>query len=1431
MMAQTDSEKPQYPQFSACTPDDSAEDAGRSATPLEDLAYGLPEQPPDPLTTEHRQFLADAAIDTERMEGIQSVREPVDLPESLAYLWKHADRGAVVFPWTPVTGDVLPQLRLDNPPTDPDGKKKGYRFPKDSTMVLSVPPGYRDLVMDAGVPLVIVEGTKQHLAAASALAGAEGADRYAVVGISGCRGWQVKGGRAIPCLHQIPLDGRKVFIAFDADVTSNREVHDAATQLAETLTTEYLAGQVFFVLSGRSGKDGLDDILGGHPAGNRQQILLRMLAKAAPDRIPGRAPARPKARSAAAFFSREGNFLPVVMWDYLVDLHPMAITREATSTEKAMKGAVAVYEAGVYRNGESRHFQRSITRALANELSLGHIDLVTEIALNELTAAGRVIPERLDRLLVNCRNGLVDVMTGELLPHDPDVLTLFQVPLSYDPEAACPKYEAWMEERLPGQMAALEDVACQVLDMTRTPQRFLFLFGPKRSGKSTFLRIVTELVGKKNTSAVTLHQLSDDRFASANLYGKALNVAADLSSRDVKDLSSLKMLTGEDQVNANRKYGAQFTFTSQALLAFSANDVPTVNDPSGAYQGRAMPFHFAASFYGREDPKVEDGLIAEMPGILNRFVQALRAHRERGGYIGTDEATRDNFSRQSNRVKEYLDEMTRAVVRPEGTPRAILWSSWKSWAEENGYIPGGRNGFMEKVRSCGVDEFRPRGGSLSFAVQVIDPETHDEGGVDSSGGGAYDSSGPVGGKTVDGPKPSGGRGPGPVGDERSTVLGPVDSFSLSPYREDVSAGPSDKSPRPGCDKTVDGPENCRQTAPDSCETAVPATDSGRSTVLSPELSTTCPDNTASTVFGPEAPMVFDLETGSADQLFAPGTEGFVRLVGHTRPDGVVVTTDLAAVLAHKGPLVAHNGFGFDWLALARHHGFDLLQAGEQGRLIDTMVLAAMDRPPVGGDGTKAMKKWSLDYLGELLLDQRKSDSVVRLAKQHGGFDQIPTDDPEFRAYCQQDVTLTQGLLEHFAPGGQLTPYQAREMRLTARLSAGITLNGFRVDVDLLHQRIAEGQQVKDEGHRWLVETYGLPTTTADGKRQAKNPAGTAAGKEAIARAFADLGVTLPKTDKGNVSTGNDAMQALIESQDSGPAVVRLAEVVQRINGVRTVYQTVLDNLQGDRIHPQLFACQLNGRYSVRPGMTTFGKRGGKVVEREVFLPDSDDHVLIACDLSQIDARAVAVHCQDPAYMAMFDTDPATGRPRDIHTEVAMAIWGDAARRSDAKPINHGINYGMSATRLAQVTGQGQVEAIKTLAAFWRKFPILKNWQDAVRKQGEMGQPLDNGFGRKLRVNPERAYTQAPALVGCGCARDLMMEGILRLPVEIVPMLRMFVHDELIFSVPKADAPEIEQAILNALQFEWAPHEGMTPIRILADLGARGANWAQVYAKE
>lgn len=130
-----------------------------------------------------------------------------------------------------------------------------------------------------------------------------------------------------------------------------------------------------------------------------------------------------------------------------------------------------------------------------------------------------------------------------------------------------------------------------------------------------------------------------------------------------------------------------------------------------------------------------------------------------------------------------------------------------------------------------------------------------------------------------------------------------------------------------------------------------------------------------------------------------------------------------------------------------------------------------------------------------------------------------------------------------------------------------------------------------------------------------------------------------------------------------------------------------------------------------------------------------------------------------------------------------------------------------------------------------EFPDLVRWRDEVRERGQGGDLLDNGFGRRLRVDPDRAWTQAPALMGQGCARDLMMEGLLRLPPELLPMLRAVVHDEVILSVPADQADDVERAVVDALSFDWAPPGADRTVRIDASLGnRRGRNWGEVYEK-
>jgi DNA polymerase-1 len=236
-----------------------------------------------------------------------------------------------------------------------------------------------------------------------------------------------------------------------------------------------------------------------------------------------------------------------------------------------------------------------------------------------------------------------------------------------------------------------------------------------------------------------------------------------------------------------------------------------------------------------------------------------------------------------------------------------------------------------------------------------------------------------------------------------------------------------------------------------------------------------------------------------------------------------------------------------------------------------------------------------------------------------------------------------------------------------------------------------------------------------------------------------------------------------------------------------------------------------------------GKRGGRHVEREIFLAEPG-HVIIAADLSQVDARAVAALSQDEAYLALFEPG------KDAHVEIATMVWGDPSRREDAKAIGHGWNYGMGIEGLMRNAGVDYDTAWQFDQTMREQFPDLVSWRIEVRKRARAGELLDNGFGRMMRPDPGRAHTQGPALMGQGCARDLMMEGLLRLDRSAWPMLRAVVHDEVVLSVPVDVVGDVEREVVRALSFEWAPPGRSRTVQVVAGLVGRGPSWGSIYEK-
>ena len=1192
------------------------------------------------------------------------------------------------FRWINPDGSVVVQSRPDVP-ANPDAK---YLFPQGCELPLGVPEGMAARVADPSKPLVIVEGTKQYLAAATAaLTPVVGKPEYAVVGIGGCWNW-VQNGSPFRHWRDVPLEGRTVLVAFDADVASNRNVYDAAERLGGFLEVAEGTDDVRWVFLTGGPEDGYDDLL--RVARNPVATFHRVMdaARTSLGRRPGLAQNRAFNAITAADQILGAGFPMVAGGD----------------------NCVLVYRDGQYHNGASKLFDSVAQRIIGGQYSTSRHKDVENVVITRLVMDGRRAPLFQKDRLIPFRNGLLDPMTMTLHPHTPDFVTtrLFQV--DWDETATCPFYDQWTgSQMLPGALEDLEEVVSQMFDLTRAPLKGALLFGPSRSGKGTFSRLVEQVAGPENTSAVSLHDMAKDKFAAADMFGKALNIYSDLSAEEVADLSLLKMALGEDLIRAQRKFGQPFDFTNTALMLFAANEVPPVSESSQAYFARIKPFAFPTTFLGKEDPSVMEKLRAELPGIAVRWVNALVRRIHRGTFLATHADTDRTFRTKSDQVAEFIEEFYERDVGAR-MPGKSVFDKYKLWCTDNRRGQLGRTNFYARVVNVGVSKTermkQPFFGLRERRMVEV------------------------------------------VGLGTTTFISTTKSDSSeSSYMRDRST------------------------------------------------------STTSTI-----PLVFDLETDGlgfhgADQSFLTAV-GTPELVDRSAGRIVQAVTD-------GRPIVAHNGFNFDFAVLAHTHGLDYLAASESGLLVDSKVLAILNDPPSARMKSPA-RYYGLDATAQRLAGIGKTGDVKKMARKYGGFGSIPYEVLE--PYCAGDVHALTEIMARL----DMDDYAAREMRLMGRLGFAMRLVGWRVDTAAVASHVRAGEARLAQG-REVLNAHGFPEVNADGSPSAK-PASTKQGQEALKSALVATGVKPESwmfTSGDKVTTSKDAWTP--ERVAALPEQARLVvETILDMNGVRTVYGTVDDNRVGDRVYPTVMPFQATGRFSIQnPGLTVMGKRGGKHVERSIFLPEPGD-LLVSFDLNQVDARAVAMHCQDANYVALF-TDPSI----DSHAEIAHMVWGDRSRRNEAKAIGHGWNYGEGLARIANEAGVG-MDVVEEFDRQMRvRFPRLVEWQQEVRAVAQAGELMDNGMGRKMRPTPDRSHTQGPALMGQGLARDLLMEGLLALPVEYVPMLRGVVHDELVFSVPADQVDGFVEDVLSRIQFE---HRG---VPVTAGLVGTGRNWGEVYAME
>lgn len=309
--------------------------------------------------------------------------------------------------------------------------------------------------------------------------------------------------------------------------------------------------------------------------------------------------------------------------------------------------------------------------------------------------------------LVVCENGILNLQTRELIPHDPRLLAMNCLPLEYDRKAKEPhRWYQFLEELWPDDEEAedcLQEIFGYLLTADTRQHKAFIIIGPGRSGKGTIVSVLHKLIGSKNVVYQTLKSLQGE-FGRWPLIDKKLAVVADARLGPRADAhavaESLLSISGGDPQTINRKNRSFWTGYLGVRFLITTNEVPAIADASGTLPTRFILLRIRETFMGREDLNLKAKLIPELPGILNWALDGLDHLRNRGHFV-MPKSSRDDI-RQMEELASPIGAFIRDWCRT-GPEVQIgikeLYAAYRLWAQEAGQRPSPNHVFGKGLRA------------------------------------------------------------------------------------------------------------------------------------------------------------------------------------------------------------------------------------------------------------------------------------------------------------------------------------------------------------------------------------------------------------------------------------------------------------------------------------------------------------------------------------------------------------------------------------------------------------------------------------------------------------------------------------------------------------------------------------------------------------
>lgn len=289
-------------------------------------------------------------------------------------------------------------------------------------------------------------------------------------------------------------------------------------------------------------------------------------------------------------------------------------------------------------------------------------------------------------------NGLLHIPTRTLLPATPAFFGVNGLEFAYDPNAPAPENWLWFLSELWPDDTDSRDTLQELIGYLLTPrtqfQKIAMIVGPKRSGKGTIARVTRKLLGDRNVCGPTLANMGE-QFGLSILINKSAAIIADARISGRTDtavlVERLLSISGEDALSIPRKYLPDWNGKLTTRFLLLTNELPRIEDASGALSSRFMVLTLHESFYGREDHGLLDRFIPELPGILNWALQGYDRLYARGRFVQPDSSAAliQEFEDLGSPIGAFIRD--RCEVGPGfEVMQTQVFDAWKAWCQENG---------------------------------------------------------------------------------------------------------------------------------------------------------------------------------------------------------------------------------------------------------------------------------------------------------------------------------------------------------------------------------------------------------------------------------------------------------------------------------------------------------------------------------------------------------------------------------------------------------------------------------------------------------------------------------------------------------------------------------------------------------------------------